>query len=677
MMAFNEANEIHLKIELQLKKLAEDELSLIELRNKVDGLDQKIEAARNQLSENQIQLLKNMDLGELSSAFESYRQVLSRSVKDNQGLFTKLFWGLSKNERFVQLQNAGSILSAAGNSLDIVAPKSLPDDSSINDWIRTSAVAEQKIRVSLLVTDYLNALGKLQSLAPLESIAKSQATLLKSMSNNAERLWNCWLRIQPSKLSNADRQLLQKYSALLKMVIETGPDAGLAKDVYTQYRELFTKVAHLLPCWAVTSLSARGKVPFEPGFFDLVVFDEASQCDIASALPLLYRAKRALIIGDPKQLAHISGMPRGQDQQLLQRFDLVDKFPHWAYSYNSLFDLAAGFASGEDIVNLRDHHRSHADIIEFSNHKFYEGRLRVATRYNQLNRPPKEQAGVRWVDVPGRVSRPVSGGAINDQEATGVIQTLRDLVLTKAYRGSIGVVSPFRAQANLIREMALSDNEIASLLTSQEFLVDTVHKFQGDERDVMIFSPVVSLGITPGAISFLKNNGNLFNVAITRARAQLIVVGDRTAASQCEVEYLAEFAKYVAKLDHAETKKISQDVSELGVNYPSVVNPERVSDWERHFYKAMFLSGIKALPQYQVEKYALDFAVFSEDRRLNIEVDGERYHRNWTGELCRRDQIRNLRMIELGWDVMRFWVYEIRDDLDGCIKRVSDWISES
>lgn len=675
-LAFNEANDIHHRIESQLSKLAENERKLVELRNKVDGLDQKIEEVRNQLTEAQIQALKKLDLDGIQDAFEQFRLALLRSIKENQPLFTKLFWGLSKNDRFAKLKEAGLALTNSGRTLNLTVPQLDPADPSIKEWIRSSELAEQKINMSILVQEYLGALASLQSLQPLEVIAKSQSALLKQMSDNAERLWNCWLRIQPSKLSQADRQLLQKYSSLLKMVIETGPEASLARDVYTQYRDLFPKVAHLLPCWAVTSLSARGKVPFEPGFFDLVIFDEASQCDIASALPLLYRAKRAVIIGDPKQLAHISGMPRGQDQQLLQRFDLVEKFPHWAYSYNSLFDLAAGFASGEDIVNLRDHHRSHADIIEFSNHKFYEGRLRVATRYNLLNRPPKEQAGVRWVDVPGRVFRPASGGAVNDQEAAGVVRTLKDLVITKAYRGSIGVVSPFRAQANLIRELALADSEISNLLTSQEFLVDTVHKFQGDERDVMIFSPVVSEGITPGAVSFLKNNGNLFNVAITRARAQLIVVGDRKAASQCEVAYLAEFAAYVSRLDHAETIKVSQDVSQLGAEYPEVSNPERVSDWERYFYKALFAAGIKALPQYQVEKYALDFAVFSGERRLNIEVDGERYHRNWTGELCRRDQIRNLRMIELGWDVLRFWVYEVRDDLDGCLRRVSEWVEK-
>ena len=80
------------------------------------------------------------------------------------------------------------------------------------------------------------------------------------------------------------------------------------------------------------------------------------------------------------------------------------------------------------------------------------------------------------------------------------------------------------------------------------------------------------------------------------------------------------------------------------------------------------------MPQYSVEKYALDFALRDGARKLNIEVDGERYHRNWDGELCRRDQIRNQRLMELGWDVMRFWVYQIRDDMSGSVGRVQRWL---
>ncbi|MGQ0527040.1 MAG: AAA domain-containing protein [Alphaproteobacteria bacterium] len=207
---------------------------------------------------------------------------------------------------------------------------------------------------------------------------------------------------------------------------------------------------------------------------------------------------------------------------------------------------------------------------------------------------------------------------------------------------------------------------------------EDVHQFQGDERDLMIFSPVVSKDMPAGELGFLRGNGNLFNVAITRARAQLVVVGDLAECSQCDVDYLSNFAVYTQKLNEEEQKVLEKRYGDdLGRSYPVVTNPEQVSDWERILYSALYDAGIKTLPQYRIEKYALDLALINGKRRLDIEVDGEKYHRNWTGELCRRDQIRNQRLYELGWDVMRFWVYEIRDDMPGCIKRVRKWLEEN
>jgi very-short-patch-repair endonuclease len=89
----------------------------------------------------------------------------------------------------------------------------------------------------------------------------------------------------------------------------------------------------------------------------------------------------------------------------------------------------------------------------------------------------------------------------------------------------------------------------------------------------------------------------------------------------------------------------------------------------------MVAAGLRPIPQYSVEQYDLDFAVLAGDRKLAVEVDGERYHRSWTGELCLRDQLRNQRLIELGWDVQRFWVYEIRDELQRCVRRIEDWVA--
>ncbi|MBM3887618.1 MAG: hypothetical protein FJ388_00675 [Verrucomicrobia bacterium] len=118
----------------------------------------------------------------------------------------------------------------------------------------------------------------------------------------------------------------------------------------------------------------------------MLVVDEASQCDIASLLPLLYRAKAAVIIGDPMQLRHISTISPRRDRALLQQHGLAETYINWAFSENSVFDLASPLASAEEIIMRRDHHRSHADVIGFSNEHFYEGRLRIATIWRDVSR---------------------------------------------------------------------------------------------------------------------------------------------------------------------------------------------------------------------------------------------------------------------------------------------------
>jgi very-short-patch-repair endonuclease len=214
---------------------------------------------------------------------------------------------------------------------------------------------------------------------------------------------------------------------------------------------------------------------------------------------------------------------------------------------------------------------------------------------------------------------------------------------------------------------------LQSCLIERDFLAYTAHGFQGDERDLMIFSPVVSEDTPSGALGFLRNNPNLFNVAITRARSALIVVGDKQAAADSKVDFLARFVEYVATLGRRDAPRYSGEARNLGEEYPKVARPELVSDWEKVFYRILYKEGLRPIPQYEVEKYVLDLAIIDGERRLDIEVDGERYHKNWDGELSLRDQIRNQRLIELGWDIMRFWVYQVRDDMAACVSRVKMW----
>jgi very-short-patch-repair endonuclease len=233
-----------------------------------------------------------------------------------------------------------------------------------------------------------------------------------------------------------------------------------------------------------------------------------------------------------------------------------------------------------------------------------------------------------------------------------------------------------RAQANLIEELVSRDDALAPVLANRNFISETAHKFQGDERDLILFSPVMSPDIPVGAAGFLKSQGNIFNVGITRARGALVVVGDAAACASSEMGYLSAFARYVAEYARRRPRQSATPEPD-GANheYPAVAHPERVSDWEKVLYVALVDAGLRPIPQFDVDQYDLDLALIRPNgRRLDIEIDGEQYHRDWDGELIRRDQLRNLRLIEMGWDVLRLWVYEVRDSLPGCVARVVAWV---
>jgi very-short-patch-repair endonuclease len=640
---------------------------VMSLRNAADEAERACEPARALFGAGRFQALRSADCEGMRRRLGALTGALDAAREPSQSAMGRLL-GDSRGRRAERVAETARELIPDAERLGVEAT---------NDWDALAKGLSHRLEWAERVHAYGSALDRLRAARPLEQLARDLTQIAEESAHTSLELWQSWLRLRPTRWTPDKRKLLSEYVSLLQMIAGgDGYGEGAGRRVFRRYYSLFPKVAKILPCWAVTSLSARGRLPFEPGFFDLVVIDEASQCDIASALPLLYRARRAVIIGDPLQLKHVSTVAPQQDRLMLAAHGLAEGHAAWAYSVNSLFDLARSWCRYEDIVNLRDHHRSHRDIIAFSNRYFYRGGLRIATDHGRLKRPAAEGEApgpaVRWRDVKGKVIRPPGGGALNGPEAEAIVAEVRKLVVDRGYNGAIGVVTPFRAQANRIRTLVHQDRELTHRLAALQFVVDTVHGFQGDERDVIFFSPVVSAGANEGMLRFLKNRGNLFNVAVTRARSELAVVGDRQGALDSGVSYLASFADYARGLAPKETAQGS--VRESGPEYPPVDRPEQVSEWERTLYRALHAAGLSPVPQYEEPPYTLDFALFHGERRLDIEVDGENYHRNWDGELCRRDQIRSRRLADLGWDILRFWVYEVRDDLEGTVRRVQAWM---
>ncbi|WP_406690721.1 DEAD/DEAH box helicase [Saccharopolyspora sp. ID03-671] len=269
--------------------------------------------------------------------------------------------------------------------------------------------------------------------------------------------------------------------------------------------------------WATTSLSARCFPP-NPGLFDLVIVDEASQCSIPHLIPLLFRARRALIIGDLMQLKHISQLSPDREARIRKSAGISSAYLEQhklSYRRHSAFH-ATERSFGEGFL-LDEHYRCHPDIAAVSNDLFYGGELTVLTDVRGragVNRP-----AVTWKDPDGKAVRPDSGSSwVNHEEVQATRECVAYLLAHLPDKATIGVVTPFKAQQRLLERHWQTDDRVR---------VGTVHTFQGGERDAMVFSLVASEEMLIGALNWIEQELNLWNVAITRARSHLIVVGSQ------------------------------------------------------------------------------------------------------------------------------------------------------
>lgn len=660
----NEYHEIENKyhsFQKQIDNLSKAKNDFISLRNELDIAEQNICAFRNEWVD--ISSVNEYDATLLDNAIKQSQLLYDNALYSKQNIIIKLLWKLLSQSRIMayntSIENLNKILDKyhkpyISNSLE------QPKESVFLSAVKT------KDEMNCIV-HYNDILSSFISLSSLEEIDKALMNIKTEQSNIANQLWSLWVKVIGYNVPFALQQSVGELIATLRL----NEQEDLSDDCRNSLRRIQSKLIDLMPICAVTSLSVRNRIPLCAGIYDTLIIDEASQCDIPSILPLLYRCKSSVIIGDPKQLSHITGITRQQDKNLLNKYNVNAQ---WSYKVVSLYDFSASICNPSNIIQLKDHHRCHGDIIEFSNHEFYQGSLRVATNYGKLQ--SNEQLGIRWINVKGQTIRPHSGSANNKYEVDEIIAQLKHLVSNK-YQGSIGVVTPFKSQAELINRSLERESDLLNhLLSVNMFIADTVHKFQGDERDLIIFSTVISLDAPAGAIAFLNSTGNLFNVAITRAKSTLIVIGDRDICAKSGVSYLEHFVEYVRTRETHSDKECNK-LKDWGVEYPLLDGNFQISEWEKILYSALYKAGIKTHPQYHIDKYYLDLALLSNGKYLDIEVDGERYHRNWNGELCYRDQLRNQRLFELGWDVKRFWVYEIRDRLPWCVEQIKAWIDKT
>ena len=476
----------------------------------------------------------------------------------------------------------------------------------------------------------------------------------------AGRDWvDAHLRERAGALSGALRADLGAYRAALEQSMDSGDG-----PVKTAMAEQFSRLLAALPLWSVTHLSVHNTVPLQDSLFDLVILDEASQSDIASALPLLYRARRALIIGDANQLRHVATLTESADRHLRDTHGLTQlEDQPFGFARNSLFDLALTSPAAR-VHFLDGHYRAHRDLIEFSNRQWYGGRLRVRTDYGRL-RPGPGDAPLRWIPVSSRAVPARGGGVVVAREADAVIEQIRALYRS-GYDGTIGVVAPFRAQVSRMRRAIgrLDPRWVAE----RRLLVSTAHGFQGDERDLIIISLCVAGVLPTGARRFLAHGSHLLNVALTRARSTCILVGDLDACADSGMPPYEALAAYALRGGHfGEDREGAAVLEAFGASERegTAVGPD-----EQALIEALRAAGLHVTGQYPVDQYVVDLLVSDGQTELLVEVDGMTVHTQRSGHRLREDLVRDARLRARGWVLVRLWAHQVREDPDGCVERV-------
>lgn len=301
--------------------------------------------------------------------------------------------------------------------------------------------------------------------------------------------------------------------------------AGVQPQNYTDgsYLRQFSSFITGYPVVLSTCHSLRRSVP--PGYlFDYLIIDEASQVDLLAAGLALSSARNVIVVGDLRQLQHIAV------QGAAKR---AGSAPAPSYDYgrhNILSSIIERFGAGIPRTMLREHYRCDPAIIDFCNRKFYGGQLIPYT----VGDPQGSALAVVRTAPGNHMRQHVGGGRTNQREADVIAKDVLERFCSGTRHEDIGVVTPYRRQVDKVAEALLNGIQ-----------ADTVHKFQGREKEIIIMSTVLDETRDGNSGVDFVDNPQMVNVAVSRAIKRFVLVTnhDMLPASR-HLRDLVDFIRY-------------------------------------------------------------------------------------------------------------------------------------
>lgn len=286
------------------------------------------------------------------------------------------------------------------------------------------------------------------------------------------------------------------------LAIEDDDEAVSKFNKYLKDDKNLKRFIDIFPIIVCTNISCD-KLGDPKPHFDLCIMDEAGQCNVASSLIPIVRANDLLLVGDTNQLQPVTVIETDVNDHLMQKYNIK---PDYDYIHNSILSTMLRKDKNSKSILLSYHYRCGKRIAGFVNQRFYEQQLKL------LN---KNDGNLLYVDVKNTYN-PDARNAYRE-EAREIVE-----VIKKYKYQDVGIITPFVNQAALINDLLLQER-----ITGVR--AGTIHTLQGSEKSVIIMSAALSLKTSQKTMDWIKNNHELINVAVTRAKEQLVFVGDKKA----------------------------------------------------------------------------------------------------------------------------------------------------
>lgn len=383
---------------------------------------------------------------------------------------------------------------------------------------------------------------------------------------------------------------------------------------YLSKKENIRKLQEIFPIVATTCISAHKLGEPEP-MFDMVIMDEASQCNLAVSLVPVIRGGSLMLVGDPQQLNPVIQLEELVNQKLRKKYNISEEYD---YRKNSIYKTFLACDAVSDEILLHYHYRCHEKIIGFNNKKYYNEKLCIKTKSD-------EKEPLLYIDVKDSQSNGKNTAPAEVEEILRYAAANRDK--------TIGVITPFVNQRKLLEEAA-REARLANVDCG------TVHAFQGDEKDVVLFSTAITQQTGQGTYQWLKNNKELINVATSRARDKLVILADMKHLDwlhqQDKEDDFYELVQYTRQNGMSKVTQKKANSRALGVKPFSTETEEAFLKNLNHALENIWLSQNRFFVQQKVDAEELfpeypghqfDFVVFEKQRDgeipvLAIELEG-------------------------------------------------------